>query len=122
MTTGLLSVYCMKGEIFGGLASFFHDFKDRAQTLYCICHHVASLHDRQFFFMSFRRGMAFTKRAMSARHAKHKPSPIRLWCCCSLFTSHLPLLVPKCLLCRLVINIPRWIPRLILPSKTNTST
>ena len=40
----------MKGEIFRGLASLFLDFKDRVQALCCICHHVASLHDRRFFF------------------------------------------------------------------------
>lgn len=49
ITTGLLSVYCMKGKIFCGLASLFLDFTDRVQALCCICHHVTSLHDRRFF-------------------------------------------------------------------------
>lgn len=40
----------MKGGIFCGLASLFLDFKDRVQTLCCICHHVACLHDTRFFF------------------------------------------------------------------------
>lgn len=120
ITTGLLSVYCMKGKRFCGLASLFLDFKDRVQALCCICHHVASLHDRRFFSCYSGKG----RHSQSERRARDMPDT-RLPPSCGAgapHSLHTCLRLPnKCLLCRLVIKIPRHIPlmqaRPILPLK-----
>ena len=108
----------MKGEIFCGLASLFLDFKDRVQTLCCICHHVACLHDRRFFSRYSGEG----RHSQSERQVPDMPHT-RLPPFCGAGAPHSPhtcLRLPnKCLLCRLVIKIPRHIPlmqaRLIPP-------
>lgn len=118
ITTGLLSVYCMKGKIFCGLASLFLDFKGRVQALCCICHHVASLHDRQFFSRYSGEG----RHSQSEWRARDMPDT-RLPPSCGAgapHSLHTCLCLPnKCLLCRPVIKIPRHIPlmqaRPILP-------
>ena len=103
----------MKGKIFCGLASLILDFKDRVQALCCICRHVASLH----YVIQEREG---THKVSDERQTHAFPHPVALdggWNYFALHTCHR--LPNKCLLCRLVIKIPRHIPvmqaRLILP-------
>lgn len=109
ITTGLLSVYCMKGKIFCGLASLFLDFTDRVQALCCICHHVTSLYDRRFFSHYSGEG----RHSQSERRAPDMPDT-RLPPSCGAgapHSLHTCLRLPnKCLLCGLVIKIPRHIP------------
>ena len=108
----------MKGEIFCGLASLFRDFKDRVQALCCICHHVANLHDRRFFSRYSGEG----RHSQSEWRAPDMPDT-RLPPSCGAgapHSLHTCLRLPnKCLLCRLVLKIPRHIPlmqaRLKLP-------
>ena len=108
ITTGLLSVYCMKGKIFCGLASLFLDFTDRVQALCCICHHVTSLHDRRFFSHYSGEG----RHSQSERRAPDMPDTCLPPSCGAgaPHSLHTCLRLPnKCLLCGLVIKIPRHI-------------